>query len=235
MEAKNLIFKSDEVNFEDFVKKLLDVRNSSAFFPDCFHEAIIGINTNTKSVVYSLDKLVELEINLRFEEGGLNPEYDEVDDDILTVCQDSILKFFQMIHFYKEGVPPTLYVEYSGMFLDHNMLTKNGNTFDCVFGEEVCRDTDLEMPSKEFTYDQLIEFVSTNDAEYLRFIELRQFSPESTFQLIPRELLDFEDNDEPIIRTVVQLANDHFWLGFQDLTFDQWELGTAISKEQNAA
>ena len=111
MESKNLIFKSEDVSFADFVNKLFKENKGSHFFADCYDDAIIGINVETKSIVYSLDKLVDLEIALRFEEGGLNSEYDELDDDILLVCQDSILKLFQMFNYREEGILPTLFVE----------------------------------------------------------------------------------------------------------------------------
>ena len=237
MGSKDLVFKSEDVSIVEFVNRLIDENESSHFFSNCFHEAIIGINENTKSIVYSLDKLVELEINLRFEEGGLNPEYDDdIDNDILIVCQDSILSQFQMFHYREVGVFPTLYDEVNQSVYDPTAASKIGSTIECVFGMEVSKDsTGLDMPTKEFTYNQMNEIVTANEAEYLRWIELQQFDPESSFELIPRELMSFDDDEEPIIRTVVKLVDRPFWVGFQDLTFDQWELGKVINKNQDAA
>lgn len=235
MKREKLVFKSENVSIYEFVNKLIDDCEGSAFFPDCYHEAIIGINDETRSIVYSLDKIVELEIALRFEEGGLNSEYDELDDDILLVCQDSVLKSFQMYRYREEGILPTLYDETTESVIDLAATIELGNTINRVFGEELSRSTaGLDMPSKIFTYDQLSEIVSDNDAEYLRWIELRQFNPNSSFELVPRELMDFDD-DEPIIRTVVKLVDEPYWLGFQDLTFDQWELGNVVDGNQDVA
>jgi hypothetical protein len=236
MKSKNLVFRSAEVSFPDFVNKLIRENEGSHFFPDCFDDAIIGINEQTKSIVYSLNELIQLEINLRFEAGGLNPEYDEVDDDILIVSQDCILFLFQMFQYGKEGVLPTLYDENNESVYDPTAASKISSTIEYVFGNEVCRDSKiLDMPTKVFTYDQMNEIVTANEAEYLRWIELQQFNPESSFELIPRELMSFDDDEEPIIRTVVKLLNEPCWLGFQDLTFDQWQEGKVINNNQDAA
>ena len=87
-----------DLKFADFdIDQLRAGNQESIFLNEWYDDAVIGIDKQSKSIVYSLDKLVELEISLRFEEGGLNPEYDEVDDDIQIVCQDSVFKLFQMI------------------------------------------------------------------------------------------------------------------------------------------
>jgi len=233
MKNKNLIIKSEEVSIYDFVNRLIDENEGSAFFPNWFHyKAIIGINSETKSIIYSLEKLVDYEIALRYEEGGLNPEYDDVDDDILIVAQDSMLRLFIMMQQDKDNVPPTLYDENTQSEIDPYVLSKFDNEIEYVVGNEVSRKTkELDMPSKEFTQDQLEGFISENEeAEYFRWIELQMFNPSSTLELVPRELIDFDD-EEPVIRCVVKLVDEPYWLGFQDLTFDQWELGKAINQE----
>lgn len=236
MESKNLVFKSDGVTMQNFVNKLLEENEGSVFFSGWFDDAIIGINEETKSIVYSLDKLVELEIDSRFDQGWLNPEFDELDDDIMIVCQDSILKFFRSLLEVNDKVPPTLYDEEKASAYDWNAdeISKDGKMY--VFGNEVCKDIKkMDVPSKEFTFDQLRKIVAENDAEYLRWTGLSRFKPNEVLELIPRELLEAEDGEEPIMRTVIKLVNEHYWLGFQDLTFDQWELGKVINKNQDAA
>lgn len=226
---ENLIFKSEDVSSADFANKLRRENVGSTFLTGWYDDAIIGIDEDSKSIVYSLDKLIELEIALRFEEGGLNDEYDVIDDDILIVAVDSVRKLFLM-ELDKDEVPPTLFDEIIQSVI-YPIASWNCATNEFVFGIEVSRNTKgLNLSSKEFTQAQLEGFISENEAEYLRWIELQQFNPDSTLELVPRELIDFDD-EELIIRCVVKLVDEPYWLGFQDLNFDQWELGKVINHE----
>ena len=72
-----------DLKFADFdIDQLRAGNQESIFLTEWYDDAVIGIDKQSKSIVYSLDNLVELEIALRYEEGGLNPEYDDLDDDI---------------------------------------------------------------------------------------------------------------------------------------------------------
>lgn len=218
-------------NFEGY--KLRVDNENSIFLTEWYDQAIMGINHITKSVIYSLDELIQYEIYLRFEEGGLNSEYDDdIDDDVLKVGRDTILRLFHQLQVEKEGVPPTLFEEFDRSIYDLHVDLSCSDMEHGEVADKDCGDAKvLDMQPKVFTHDQIMGIINENEAEYLRWMELQGFDGNDKFELIPRELLDFEDDEEPIIRCVVKLVDEPYWLGFQDLTFDQWEFGKVINQE----
>jgi hypothetical protein len=218
------------LEFGNYDGDKLRLDNEDSFFlGETFDQAIMGINRLTKSVIYSLDEMLYLEVDARYETGELNFDVDVVDEDILKVCQDTIIRNFKKFQPHDHCIIPTLFEGFDRSIYDWNVNLQSSITRNIEESAGSNPPSKIEnMQSKEFSFDQLNSI--PNESELHRWIELRNFDTNDVFELIPRELIDFDD-EEPIIRCVVKLVDEPYWLGFQDLTFDQWEPGKVINQE----
>lgn len=226
---ENISLEYGKYNYE---KIRMDHENSF-FMNPFFDQAIMGVDRLTRSVIYSFDDLVQLDIYSRFENGELNPDFDDVDDDLLRIGRDTISHYFGIFQKVEGFVPPTLFEEFDRSKYDRNVNSEKSTSGD---GKILPKGTIRDLKPRMFSHKQLTDISDENSETYTGWTNMTRFEDEHVFVLIPRRVLDYalEEGAEPCIRTIVTIL-DHpsEWISFQDMTFDQWSEGTELQETSN--
>jgi len=88
----------------------------------------------------------------------------------------------------------------------------------------------IDLIPRIFTYDQLSRISNDNFEVLNRNVNILTYDADDLFVLYPETHLFylFENEVTPLIRTAVSKLNKIQTLGFQDLTYGQWDEGDEI-------
>jgi hypothetical protein len=81
----------------------------SIFLNEKYDSAIMWVNSETSSVIYSLTMLVQIDTEDMVNEGFL--DYLQVGQDLFQFLSDNFCDFFKGLQKMEEGIPPTMFFD----------------------------------------------------------------------------------------------------------------------------